>query len=141
MKECNVALYASETPEILVLEITAITIFVNLYGYLILSLTQVSCDIKFARFKRALTIPYPLTVHPNIKSRLHAIKTQEYLSRLPRQRQLKGTTILSRRITFIKSRPTLLRFRHDVWRIYLERISGRNVDRSSIAVNLPIGRN
>ena len=119
--EPHITVDAAETPEVLIFQITAVAILVNLYGYLVLACLQIRSHVKFAWLHRTLRITNLLAVHPYIEGAHHAFKTQEGLTVLPEQQrvclQLEATFILSGRIAFLVGGPVLLGCSHHIRRI------------------------
>ena len=119
--EPNITVDAAEAPEVLIFQITAVAILVNLHGYLVLASLQIRSHIKFARLHRTLRITHLLAVHPYIECAHHALETQEGLTVLAEQQrvclQLEDTFILSGRIAFLVGGPVLLRCSHHIRRI------------------------
>ena len=54
MVEQHIAMDASEAPEVLVFEIGAIAVFIDLDGNLILTLQEIVGDVELRRFHRTL---------------------------------------------------------------------------------------
>ena len=141
--EPNITVDATEAPEILIFQITAVAILVNLYGYLVLACLQIRSHVKFARLHRTLRISHLLAVNPYIEGAHHALEAQEGLTVLTEQQrvclQLEATFILSGRIAFLVGGPVLLGCSHHIRRIDFKGITCRYIDRCTISVHLPIG--
>ena len=150
MIEQYVAMDATKAPEVLILKIGAVAIFIHLNGNLVLTFLNIGRYIKLRRLHRTLTIPYHMTIDPYVEGRHNALEAQEGLPKgfvccgvtatRPTIRKGKGTAILPCRVTLHVGRPIQFRLSHHVGRIYLERIARRNINRCTITVHFPIGR-
>ena len=84
-----------------------------------------------------------MAVHPDIEGRHHPLEAQEGLASLPTVGQAERSAILSCRVTFYVGGPFFFRFPGNVWRVNLERISGRDINRCAVGTSagvLPVGR-
>ena len=150
MIEQHVAMNATKAPEVLILKIGAVAVFKHLNSNLILTFLNIGRNIKLRRLHRTLTIPYPMTINPNIEGRHNALEAQEGLAsgsisgrtadRKPTIRKDEGTAILTCGITLHVGRPIRFRLSHHIGRVYLERIACRNINRCTITIHFPIGR-
>ena len=145
MIEQHVAVNAAEAPEVLVFQIRAVAVLIHLHGYQVLTFLEIGRDVKLRRLHRPLAIAYALTVHPDVKGRHHALEAQKRLTAVcPTVRHGECAAVLSRRVSLFVGCPCGLRLAHDVWRVNLEGVACRDVDRRSVAlsarVDLPVGR-
>ncbi len=142
MHQMNAAMNPTETPKVLILQVRSVTIPINFQSDLILSRFQPPGDIELTGFHTSLAIPYAFTVYPYIESAHHSFKTKKSLSIcLPSGGQRESTPVLPHRITFLVGSIGIFRLPHHPWRIYFKRISCRYIDRRSVSVDFPIGRN
>ncbi len=91
----------SQTPKILIFEITAIAPFKNLHGQSIISGFQVFSDVKLGRGFTILTITDLLFVYPYIHGRTNGPEMQDNLLVFPVFGNGKGTFVRSHRIVMI----------------------------------------
>ena len=134
---------ASEAPKVLVFQIGAVAVFVDLDGYLVLTFLDVAGNIELRRLHRALTIANPLTVDPDVERRHDTLEAQEGLTLLPTGWQAERTAVLACGVALYVGGPLLLRLARDIRRVNLEGIAGRDVDRCAVGVPacvlLPVG--
>ena len=142
MHQMNTAMNTSKTPKILIFQIRSVTIPINFQSDLVLSRFQPAGDIELTRFHTSLAITYTFTVYPHIKSTHHSFKAKKSLPIcLPPGGQRESTPVLPHRITLLVGGIRSFRLPHHPWRIYFKRISCRYINRRSVSVDFPIGRN
>ncbi len=137
----HVPMNTAKAPEILIFQIRAVRVFINLDGNLVDSFLDIWGDVKLRWFHRALTVTDSLSINPYVESTHDALETEECLTFLPSVRQGECPFVLSGRITLLIGCPFLLGLSHDIGRVNLERITGRDIDGGAVAIDFPVGRN
>ena len=89
----DVAEDATEPPEVLVFEVTAVAVAIDLYGDGVRTLLQFLSDVENCRGAAVLTIAYFFAIDPYIKRRVDAIELKEYVSSIPTARYFELTTL------------------------------------------------
>ena len=74
VEEGDVALDATETPEILVFQVRTVTVPIDLHGNLVLPGFQIIRNVEFRSFHTALAVPHTRAVHPDIKGTHDTVK-------------------------------------------------------------------
>ena len=142
MVQQHVAVDATEAPEVLIFQVTAVAVLIHLDGYLVLTFLNIGGDVELRRLHRALTVAYTLAVDPHVEGAHDTLEAQERLPAgcRPAVGQRKSAAVLSRRVALHIRRPVLLRLPRHVWRVDLEWVAGRDINRRAVAVHLPVGR-
>ena len=110
VKEGHIALYATETPEVLVLEIAAVAVFIHLYGNEIFTWFEIWGDVEFGCVERTLTVADGLTVDPDVECRHHTVEAEEGLACGPRGGEGEPPAVLTRRRPLNECCPSVFRF-------------------------------
>ncbi|MPM69792.1 hypothetical protein SDC9_116740 [bioreactor metagenome] len=91
---------ATQSPHILIFEVTSRTIPVNFNSHNILTWLNVSGNIKFSSIAAIYTITDFLPVYPKEKTGIHAIESYKYTTSVPYLRQIKLFSVTPDGITF-----------------------------------------
>ena len=72
--EIHIPEYSGKSPEILIFKPARTASFVNADRKFVIGVANIICDIKLGRCKTVLRISDKLSVYPQVKSILHALK-------------------------------------------------------------------
>ena len=127
-----------EAEHVLILQIAAVTPFVDLDRDHILTFHQVFGDVELGIVVRALAVTYFLPIDPDIEGRVNPVEMEEYLLTGPVRGQGEVPPVGPCRIRLRKCGVTPLGL--DEGRIIQERICAVGIQRSTVALHFPIGR-
>ena len=91
--QVNVAIDAAESPVVLVFQVAARRPAVDTHSQQIFPRLQIGCEIELRRGAAVLAIADRLPIHPEMKGRINAIKSQENLATNPLLRHGKSRAI------------------------------------------------
>ena len=99
MQQRHIAENPAHAPHVLIFQIASVAPAQNHHGQAVLASTQHAREIEFGRQTAVLGIPHPLTVAPEMKRRVHAIKDNAGLPALePRVLHFKCERVTTDRI-------------------------------------------
>ena len=146
--EADIAVNAGQMPVILVFEIRTVTVAHDLYREGICSLFHVLCDIELSVYLAVLGIADLFSVDPEIEAGLDTCEIDEKLSVDIVCRNFKGSEIAARQVFLRYVRRVQLvgafcdfNFKGFAVSFPFEWIQHVGVNRFSIALQLPVGRN
>ena len=140
MIDHDITMDATKTPEVLILEIRAIAVTINLDGNLILATPHILRDVELRGLHTALRVAHHLAIDPDIEGTHHTLEAQERLPQTPLGGQREATAVLPHGVALDVGRVFLFRRTHHTGRVNLEDITCRGVDGGSVAIHLPVGR-
>ena len=134
------AINSTETPHILIFQITSVRPTVDFHCQTILPFIHISGNVKLSRSHGIFTVSYLFTVYPYIHGRLHPFEMQVQPLTFHFFRNIKRSHIRAHRITVFITEEMLRRLSRHPWLIFLKRISPVSIDRFPIPLQLPSAR-
>jgi hypothetical protein len=133
-----VAVEPREAPHVLVLQAAAVAEAVNLRGHDVVPHLQVLGHLEDSQGARALAVAHLLAIDPEKERRVGPFELEKHAAVVPAVGNGKGAAVGPDGITRVMGRERVGRRSHHARRVHLERISGVQVDRRTVALHLPV---
>ena len=130
----------TESPHVLVFEITAVAPSVHLYSKLVLPFAKITCHIKLSWRHGVLAIANLLSVHPDVHGRMDTTEMEYQVLIEHFAGYLEEGDIRAHRVAVLICRPVFGWLTGNAGSVTLERVSDIGVDGGSVALCLPVAR-
>ena len=137
--QVHVAVNAGQAEHVLVFQVRAVAPFVHLHGHGVAALFHIARNVKFGVVVGALAVARLPAVHPHVEGRIHPVEVQVHPLSLPGVRQGEVPAVRAHGIGLLLYRIALHRLNEG--RIVGEGIGDIDIQRSSVALHLPVGGN
>ncbi len=138
--QLNRAIDATQSPHVLVFQVTAIAPAIHLHSQAIASCMEETGHVELSRRHRILAITHLLPIHPHIHRRLHASKMKDDILFEFFFRNCKISDIRTHRIAMIVCIPIMRWLTGHTRLITHERKRNIGINRLAIALHLPVSR-
>ena len=138
-EQINIAMDTAQAEHILVFQVAAVAPTVHFDSQDVLSRLYIFRDIELCVVIRSLAVPDFLSVHPEVHCTVDSVEMDKDFTSFPVVRNIEVTAVGADRVGFVHNRVSFLALYER--RVVAMRIRDVCINRSTVSVHFPIGRN